>query len=317
MVSSSTVLNRPQMPSVTVPVAQFLGRNASGSPVATTVSSQQQQQTATLQTVTNIISAYQANFQKQHAQTQVMTNMQKQGQSIVNLQKHQGQTGVLKQEEKPSSIIQTQTNTQKLEQQVQQTQRQQTQQQQRVTTCPENVRFATQVPSIIINRSHQQQLQATHTAQINAQTAGQQASINVSNNTRVAHSTAVLSRPQRGAWGNQVSHSPGSNTALLTNSLPTAQIIRPQSTQQRPLPHQQQQQMQAHSQQSAPQAQFQQFQQQQQFRAAVAGNLVPLKISPMRLIGILIEVVVNRSLGVEHDNEAFNLDILIDKTYKM
>lgn len=258
------------MPSVTVPVAQFLGRNASSSPVATAVSSQQQQQTATLQTVTSIISAYQANFQKQHAQAQVMTNMQKHGQSIVNLQKHQGQTSVLKQEEKQPSIIQTQANTPKPEQQVQQTQRQQTQQQ-RVTTFSENVRFATQVPSIIINRSHQQQLQTGHNAQINSPTAGQQAGISVSSNTRIAHSTAVLSTPQRGAWGNQVSQSPSSNTTLLTNSLPTAQIIRPQSTQQRTLPHQQQQQMQAHSQQSAPQVQFQQFQQQQQFRAAVAG----------------------------------------------
>ncbi|VDN97727.1 unnamed protein product [Rodentolepis nana] len=222
--------------------------------------------TATLQTVTNIISAYQANFQKQHAQAQVMANMQKQGQSLVNLQRHQGQTSVPKQEEKQPTLIQTQANAQKPQQQVQQTQ-----QQQRVTTFPENVRFTTQVPSIIINRTPQQHLQAAHTAQINSPTAGQQASISVSNNTRIAHSTAVLSTPQRGAWGNQVSQSPSSTTSQLTNSLPTAQIIRPQSTQQRTLPQQQQQQIQTHSQQSSPQVQFQQFQQQQQFRAAVAG----------------------------------------------
>ncbi|VDN97726.1 unnamed protein product [Rodentolepis nana] len=44
VVSSSTVLSRPQLPSVTVPVAQFLGRNPTSSPIATTVSSQLQQQ---------------------------------------------------------------------------------------------------------------------------------------------------------------------------------------------------------------------------------------------------------------------------------
>lgn len=44
VVSSPTILNRAQMSSVTVPVAQFLGRGTSSSPVAATVPPQQQQQ---------------------------------------------------------------------------------------------------------------------------------------------------------------------------------------------------------------------------------------------------------------------------------
>ncbi|VUZ53776.1 unnamed protein product [Hymenolepis diminuta] len=276
-VSSPTILNRAQMSSVTVPVAQFLGRGTSSSPIAATVPPQQQQQASTLQTVTNIISAYQANFQKQQAQAQVMANMQKQAQAMVNLQKQQAQASVTKRQEKQPSIIQTQANIQKSQQRVQQTPRQQPQQQQRVTTFPENVRYTAPVSSIIINRSQQQHPQAAHATQINSATVGQQASIGASGNTRIAHSTpGVVSTPHRGVWGSQISSSSSSGTSQLTASLPTAQIIRTQSTQQQQqqqrMPSQQQQQlMQAHSQQSQNQVQLQQFQQQQQFRAAVAG----------------------------------------------
>ncbi|VDL63525.1 unnamed protein product [Hymenolepis diminuta] len=206
-----------------------------------------------------------------------MANMQKQAQAMVNLQKQQAQASVTKRQEKQPSIIQTQANIQKSQQRVQQTPRQQPQQQQRVTTFPENVRYTAPVSSIIINRSQQQHPQAAHATQINSATVGQQASIGASGNTRIAHSTpGVVSTPHRGVWGSQISSSSSSGTSQLTASLPTAQIIRTQSTQQQQqqqrMPSQQQQQlMQAHSQQSQNQVQLQQFQQQQQFRAAVAG----------------------------------------------